>query len=125
MIPLTFPDAQLVVADHLRPLLGPVPIGVQVPNPRPAVFVTVRRAGGVRDRVTDRPRIDVLAWADTDTAAHDLVGVCRRHLAALPGVRGGVRVTAVAEFAGPVPAPDPSGQPRWLVTYEITLRGTP
>ena len=123
MIPLSFPDAQLVVVEYLRVLLDPVPVGTRVPNPRPDRLVTLRRAGGVRGAVVDRPRLDFFAWAQADEDAQDLIGAVRRHLAAMPGLRGEVRVTGVAEFAGPVPAPDESGQPRWLATWEIALRG--
>jgi hypothetical protein len=118
LLPVLYPDADL------RPRLAPVPVGVRTPNPRPATFLTVRRAGGIAERMIDRARMDIFAWADSDPAAHDLVMQVRQHLAAMPGLRGGVRVTDVAEFAGPLPAPDESGQPRWLVTFEIALRGT-
>ncbi len=122
MIPLIFGDSQALAANYLRPLLG-VPVGTRVPSPRPTRFVTLRRSGGLRGVVTDEPRLDFFAWAATDEAAHDLIQDVCRHLAAMPGTRDGVLVKSVDEFAGPIPAPDPSGQPRWLVTWEITLRG--
>lgn len=124
LLPVTYPDAQLAVVDYLRPLLAPVPVSVRVPNPRPAAFVTLRRVGGQADTLIDQARIDLFAWAGSDSAAHDLAMALRHHLAAMPGLRGGVRVTRIQEFSGPLPAPDESGQPRWLVTYEISLRGS-
>lgn len=123
LLPATFPDAQLVVIDYLRPLLDPVPVMVRVPTSRPSRFVTLRRVGGLADGVVDRPRIDLFGWAQSDEDAHDLVMVLRRHVAAMPGVREGAVVVRCEEFAGPHTAPDESGQPRWLVTFEITLRG--
>lgn len=123
LLPVTYPDAQLVVIDYLRPLLDPVPVGVRVPTTRPPKFVTLRRVGGVADGVVDRPRIDLFGWAASDEDAHDLVLTIRRHVAGMPGVRDGAVVVRCDEFAGPHPAPDESGQPRWLVTFEITLRG--
>lgn len=124
LLPVTYPDAQLVAINYLRPLIAPTTIGVRVPATRPAKFVTTRRAGGVAATLIDRPRIDFFAWAASDEQAHDLLMAIRRHLAAMPGLRGGVRVTDVDEFSGPIPAPDESNQPRWLMTYEIALRGS-
>lgn len=123
LLPVTYPDAQQVTVEYLRPLISPATIGVRVPSPRPSTFVTVRRVGGVAEQLFDRPRLDLFAWAGSDAAAYDLLMQLRRHLAAMPGLRNGVRVTQVAEFSGPIPAPDESNQPRWLVTYEISLRG--
>jgi hypothetical protein len=123
LLPVTYADAELVVVEYLRPLIDPVPIGLRVPNPRPDKFVNIRRVGGTADRVIDVARIDLFAWALTDQDAQDLAMTLRRYLAAMPGVRGGVRVVRVEEFAGPMPAPDDSNQPRWLVTDDISLRG--
>jgi hypothetical protein len=123
LLPVSYPDAQLVLVDYLRPLVDPIQIGVRVPSPRPSTFITVRRMGGIADTLIDRPRLDIFTWAASDQAAHDLAQQVRRHVAAMPGLRNGVRVTDVAEFAGPLPATDESNQPRWLVTFEISLRG--
>lgn len=123
LLPVTYPDAELVVVEYLRPLLDPVPVGLRVPNPRPDRFVTLRRVGGTADRIIDTARIDVFAWALTDQDAHDMAMTIRRYLAAMPGTRSGnVRVIRVEEF-GSLPAPDDSNQPRWLVTDDISLRG--
>lgn len=124
LLPVTFADVQLVVVGYLRPLLAPVPVGVRVPNPRPAAFVTTRRVGGPRSTVLETARLDLFAWAATDEAGHDLVQDVRRHLSAAPGIRAVAAVRDIDEFAGPIPAPDESGQPRWMVTYEFTLRGS-
>lgn len=122
LLPVTYPDAQLVVVGYLRPLLAPIPVGVRVPEQRPATFVTVRRSGGVAQGRTDHARIDLYAWAASDIAAYDLANAVRRHLAVI-GAQDAT-VAAVQEFAGPIPATDESNQPRWLVTYEISLRGS-
>lgn len=124
LLPVTFPDVQLLVVDYLRPLLGSTPIGVRVPNPRPPRFVTLRRVGGPRTAVVEIARVDLLAWAKTDQDAHDLVQEVRRHLTAAPGIRVGSGVRGIDEFSGPVTVPDESDQPRWMVTYEFTLRGS-
>lgn len=122
LVPLLYPDAQAVLIGYLAPLVAPVPVHGRIPTTRPATFVQVRRVGGTADGVLDRARLDLWAWADTDERAHDLCMTLRRHVAAMPGSN---RVAAVAEFAGPLPAPDESNQPRWLVSYEVALRGTP
>lgn len=122
LLPVTFPDVQLLAVAYLRPLLAPVPVGVRVPNPRPGQFVTLRRAGGVRGQVLDMPRLDFFAWAQTDEAAHDLVQEVRRHVVAMRDSHSAV--VKVDEFTGPIPEPDESAQPRWMASYEITLRGS-
>lgn len=123
LLPITYPDAQQALVDYLRPLLSPVPIGARVPDPRPSTFVNTRRVGGVADGAVEHARLDVFAWAATDEAAHDMVQNIRRFVARMAFDYGGARVIQTNEFAGPQPAPDPSNQPRWLVTFEITLRG--
>jgi hypothetical protein len=43
-----------------------------VPNPRPAKFVTVERTGGGRDNiVVDRPTVAIQSWAKTRKEAAD------------------------------------------------------
>ncbi|MEU3289895.1 hypothetical protein [Streptomyces longwoodensis] len=129
MSPLVgFPDAVAVVATYLREQLvdrgDDVPVGTRVPSRRPARFVRLERIGGTRlDRVTDRPRIDVHCWADSEEAAADLAGVVRALLFAMPGWRGAVAYD-VAEVGGPNTLPDPeSEQPRVVFAVEVSLRG--
>lgn len=124
LLPVIYPDAELVVVNYLRPLVAPAVVGLRIPNPRPSTFITLRRIGGTASRLIDTARIDVFTWATKDEDAHDLSMAVRRHLAGMPGIRGGVRVIGTEEFTGPLPAPDDSNQPRWLVTYDISLRGT-
>jgi hypothetical protein len=124
MLPVTYADAQAVVLDYLRPLLDPVPVHLRVPDTRPGTFVTVRRVGGTANVLIDSARLDLFAWGATDPEAHDLCMTLRRLLPAMPGPRGATVVTTVAEFSGPVLAPDASRQPRWMITYEIGMRGT-
>lgn len=123
LVPVTYPDAELTVVDYLRELMAPTSIGLRVPSPRPTSFVTLRRVGGTAHRFIDTARIDVFTWAMKDEQAQDMSMAVRRYLAAMPGVRNGVRVIDSEEFTGPMSAPDESNQPRWLVTYDISLRG--
>lgn len=87
------PDAVAVVTAYLRDALTAhgqlVPVVSRVPSPRPPTFVRVRRLGGVQQTpVSDRPRLDVHCWAESESAAHDLAALCRALLGDIPGVRG-------------------------------------
>lgn len=107
---------------------APVPVHRQVPDPRPATFVTVRLLGGPgRDPavpVVDRTQIAVEAWAPSAAAAHDLAQNARAVIHAAQGVvLGGVQVYRVDEAGGPVDLPDPlSDQARFTFTAELTVR---
>lgn len=126
--PIVFPDAEALVATYLREQLAahgqPVHVGTRVPNPRPKLFVRVERIGGPRlDKVTDRPRLDVHCWGDTEETAHDLMQLTRALLLAIPGWRGAAAYD-VAEVGGPNPLPDPeTGLPRYALAVEVSLRG--
>jgi len=128
--PVEFPDGVAVVRAYLREQLvargTDVPVGTRVPSPRPARFVRLERIGGTRvDRITDRPRIDVHCWGDSEESAHDLAQLTRALLLAMPGWRG-VAAYDVAEVGGPNTLPDPaSGQPRVAFAAEVSLRGRP
>ncbi len=123
LLPVVFPDAELVVVTHLRPRLDPVEVHVQVPTDRPDQFLTIRRSGGTADRLTDRPLIDVFAWARTDEDAKDLAQLALAHMGAIRGRHAGVSVQGVTEYAGLSPAPDQSAQPRWTFSVELSIRG--
>ncbi|MGW2742374.1 hypothetical protein [Streptomyces sp. NPDC001450] len=126
--PVGFPDSVAVVRAYLRDVLVDggydVPVGTRVPNPRPPRFIRLERIGGTRlDRITDRPRIDVHCWGESEEAANDLAGRARALLLAMPGWRGVVAYD-VAEVGGPSNLPDPeSGQDRIAFAVEVSLRG--
>ncbi|MGW1587321.1 hypothetical protein [Streptomyces sp. NPDC002386] len=126
--PVGYPDGVAVVRAYLHEALAArgdeVPVGTRVPSPRPARFVRLERVGGTRlDRITDRPRIDVHCWGDSDEAATDLAIVARALLFAMPGWRGAVAYD-VADVGGPNDLPDAdSGQPRVVFAVEVSLRG--
>ncbi|MFJ8760845.1 hypothetical protein [Streptomyces cyaneofuscatus] len=127
--PVLMPDAVAVITAYLRERLAahgtPVPVASHVPNPRPARFVRVERIGGAATSpVTDRPRLDIEAWGADEGDAHDLVQLCR---AVLGAARGRYQATTLARPAtgGPQWLPDKeSGQPRYVFTFDVTLRGT-
>ena len=123
---IVFPDAVALVASHLADVLA-VPVVHDVPNPRPASFVTVRRGGGVRHTVvTDKPQLLFECWADRAEDAIDLAQLARAYVNALPGqVLAGVPVYRVEELGGPSELPDPlSQQPRVVFTSLVHVRGT-
>lgn len=124
-----FGDVEQLLVEHLREALaaseasyavGAV-VGTVVPDPRPPVFVLVRRVGGASPRFgLDRPLIDLQDWHLTDVDAHDLMQLLRGLVQQARG-RGGIR--SVRENAGPNPVPDDDGSPRYVSTLEITLKG--
>ncbi len=125
---VVMPDGVAVVIGYLVACLAgvrPVPVFSRVPEKRPNEFVTVRRIGGARQTpVSDRPRIDVHTWAESDEDAHDLAALCRAFLGAMPGVHNGVTVYRVTEVGGPIWTPDnASSQSRYAFAVEIHMRG--
>jgi hypothetical protein len=123
-----FPDSVEIFARYLRETMtargDPVPVGTRVPSPRPPRFVRVERIGGARlDRITDRPRLDVHCWGDTEEKAADLVKVIRALALAVPGWRGAVAYD-VAEVGGPNYLPDAeTAAPRYAFAVEVSIRG--
>ncbi len=126
---VVMPDAVAVVAGYLRGALKSagrsVPVVSRVPNPRPPAFVRVQRIGGTQQTpVSDRPRLDIHCWAESEAAAHDLAALTRALLGALPGVRDGVTVYQVKEVGGPMWLPDPdTSSPRYAFAVEAHIRG--
>ena len=112
-----FPDAVLHVVEFLRAVMPPgTVIRSQVPEIRPATFIRVKRVGGQRNSaVTERPRMDIHAWAPTEGEARDLMEDARAHALTL---------RAAHEVGGPQWLPDDaSGSPRYAFAFEFTLRG--
>lgn len=126
---IEFPDAVLLVINHLRSVIPGVEIGSRVPESRDGsfpAFIRVRRIGGFRRTlVTDRPRIDVGCWADSEGAAWDLMARARAYALSMGGAFGGTTVYKVTEVSGPQWVPDAvSGQPKYAFAFECSVRGT-
>lgn len=119
----TYPDAEDLLIDYLKPIVG-VPVRIRVPRERPAAWLQVRRSGGVDDVVRDRPRIDVFAWGADDGATHDLLATVRSAIHALHGTTLlGPACYGVEEFLGPTRADDrETGTPRMWMTVQLSLR---
>ncbi|MFE7466348.1 hypothetical protein ACFU6R_19875 [Streptomyces sp. NPDC057499] len=126
---VVMPDAVAVVTGYLRGALKahgkPVPVVSRVPSPRPTEFVRVRRIGGTQQTpVSDRPRLDIHCWGESESAAHDLAALSRALLGDIPGVRDGVTVYRVTEVGGPMWLPDSeTSAPRYAFAVEIHMRG--
>lgn len=107
----------------------PPPAGTRLPNPRPAEFTRVTRAGGSTvNLVLSAPRLLVECWAPTSTAAFDRA---REAWAAFHAIEGttvaGVWVARV-ELTEPVNFEDPSTtSPRYQFVAQLTtaLQETP
>lgn len=126
-----FANAVDVLLKYLRPARPDMTFGTTVPVTRdatsPTGLVVLRRIGGTADRVTDRPRVDLLVWHSTEFKAQQLAQQLRSLLLFdLPGqIVDGHVVYDVTEFSGPTAFPDPAGssQPIVLFTVEIGIRG--
>lgn len=118
-----YPDAEALMIAYLTPLVG-APAYTRVPRTKPTKWVQVRRIGGPNDVVRDRPRLDLIAWAADDGAAHDLCMDARSAVHALEGTTLlGVACYRVEEFLGPTRRDDPeSGAPRMWMTVQLSLR---
>lgn len=131
---VVFPDAEAVIINYLRDELdlrgSTADVVKEVPNPRPPVFVTVTRVGGIRQTViSDAALLAIECWAENTAtghqAAHDLAQWCRALIHALPGsTADDVPVYRVDDVSGPQSLPDPlSEQPRCTFTVQVHLRG--
>lgn len=127
--PVGYGDVTQVLLEHLRAGLAARGVtgltsGSRYDADRPldAPFLLVRRVGGSSPSLgVDVARMDVQVWHRTEVQAHDLAALVR---ALVHQARGVAQIRAVKETAGPVPIPDPdTGQPRYLMTADLTLRG--
>lgn len=121
-----FPDAVFVTILYLRDRIK-VPVYSRVPESRPPEFIRVERVGGVRSSlVTDRPRISVECWSDSEENAEALMSLARTHMLAIAGRHGDTTVYRVSEVSGPMWLPDAtSGQPRYAFAVEFSVRALP
>lgn len=98
-----------------------------VPTPRPARFVTIRRGGGPRATlISDEAQVLFECWAETSGDAQDLAQLSRALVHSMAGTtQDGVAVYRVTEFAGPADLPDPlSEQARYVFTVQVHVRGS-
>ncbi len=121
----TFPDITALLVSHLGSVVTPKPVSSDIPDPRPAEWLQVRRVGGTkRPPVRDQPRVDLIAWAATELAAFTLIDQVRVAVNALHGTTlGGIQVYRVEETMGPRSGNDPlSGSATCWMTVAILIR---
>ena len=129
MMPLVvFPDVEAWCVTYLRDALLARPeefaedvyVSTQVPSPRLDRMVIVRRDGGPRmSVVTERARLGIRVWGESDALAHDLTQLVRALLAASPGTGP---VKRADETSGPSYIAEESGQPFRYLVVELTTR---
>lgn len=97
-----------------------VPCSTQVPDPRPAEFVTVERTGGGYSLGRDNPYLAVQAWSGTEAGAYTLALAAREAIAVL--AREELPEVCQATVEGVYAFPDPdSRQSRYqLDAYLVT-----
>lgn len=122
---IVFPDVEQLVIDALHAGLAPheptVRASGRVPNPRPAEFYRIMRAGGPAETlVSENATILLEAWAQTQTRASRLLQLARAVLAVQEGFLFGV-----TEIGGPINLPDPTTeQVRYTQTFGVRARAT-
>lgn len=101
------------LAERLR-----VPVSTNVPDPRPASFVTVERTGGEASYgVIDRPQVTLDMWAATDYEASELAYEVDGLLHGITAVRGFFSASRNSMYHSPDLE---SGTPRYRATWNFT-----
>lgn len=121
----TFPD----VEDLIRVYLGehlPEPVSLARPGQPAAGHVLVWRAGGTRDRLIDRPMVNIEAWHARGGRALAMVSDATDYLIALGGNSlDGWQITGAHGIGGVASLPDPRwpGVARYTSMVELRVRG--
>lgn len=121
---VVYPDAELVVLDHLRDALPSwvLYVGRNVPNPRRDVMVTVDRDGGSVLNLRDRARLRVRCWDLTDQRAGELA---RLVVASFPTFVDGDPIIHAEHISGPYEIVEDSPHKVRYLGFEIHTRGVP
>lgn len=128
---VTFANAPALVIAYLKPLVSPLVVKHDVPNPRPDTFIRVLRTGGSSNTgggsaaPLDLAQLTVESWApDSDTAEANAQTV-RHHINNLVGLSlSGHAVYKVVELSGPGELPDPlSNSRRSTWSVQVWIRG--
>jgi hypothetical protein len=104
------------------------PVGIRVPNPRPARFVVLRELGGARHTMVSRQvQLGLEAWSTDDNEAKDLGSLTYSLIHSMANTTvDGVVIYGTTDIAGLSSLPDPvSLTPRYVATIAINYRGTP
>lgn len=120
---MALPDAVALVVSYLNGLHTPDVVS-EVPNPRPAEFIQVRRVGGAGlPPVRDVARLDIFTWSTGAPAAMALGNTVRAQMLALARTTLlGVQCYRVEETLFRQFDDELTGQARCWGTYALTLR---
>ena len=107
-------DVEGLLVGVLRPVVAPSKVATKLPNPRPAQFVRVTRAGGARRNVAQSgSRVIVECWAASETDAWALCVAAYDALDDLDVDPGELPFMSV-DLSDPVNYPDTAtGSPRY------------
>jgi len=120
MIPVTFPDVQLSLIEHLRAHFPGIPVVGETPKPRPAQCVVIRSDGGTGlGDVRAEARLGVRVWAETRAECADLAAVVVEKIGLWPT---GGPICSVT-FGIPIPVADASGQPETYLPIAVLVIG--
>lgn len=120
-----YPDALALLRTYLLPIVTPRPVAARVDDPRAQEWVQLRLVNTSQLKpVRVRPRLDIYAWAATETAAWTLGELVYRSVHALAGTTLlGPMCYEVEEFLGPRQSVDPlTGTPRIWMTLAPVIR---
>lgn len=113
-----FPDVEVVLVAMLTDL---APTGTRTPEdlgagtPR---FISVVRAGGGDDGITDRPVVAVTTFGTDRQDSWELTRAVQQRVLAAPATQvAGVLIDKTSTFTGPIEVPDQNTDVRVVPTY--------
>lgn len=110
-------NVEAAIVRYLSARLG-VPVSTNVPDPRPASFVTVERTGGDASYgVIDRPQVTLDMWAATDYEASELAYEVDGLMHRVTSEPGFFRASRNSMYHSP---DIESGTPRYRATWNLT-----
>lgn len=103
------------LVEYLSDALGAA-VFAEVPNPRPAAFVTVGRMGGGSEQIViDKPTVAVQCWAASRSEAADLAVEAEAAMDALPRTDWCYKASKNSDYW----FPGEGGEPRWQLVYDL------
>ena len=115
-----FDDIEVVLPEMLRDSLGKK-VGRNLPTDAGSEYITVRRQGGIRNRVTESVRVGINVYAQDDKTANDLALLVRAHIETFEN-QGPFKAVSVE---GIVEVPDSSNYRQRYFVATLDMRGYP
>lgn len=110
-------DIEALLIDYLSSIL-PIPVAADVPEDKPARFVSLERTGGgSRQLVVDRPIVAIQCWADSRADAELLAAMVDKSIKFMPDEYPDV-VDASRNSAYNFPDPS-SRKSRYQIVYDF------